>query len=475
MIMAINCTLHRSEPAHFQCHECGSAFCDRCVSIRETGGYSGREKSYFCPACNVPLEMLNLGDIIEPFHNRLSAFFLYPFQPTPLILTAVLALVGALLHTSLLVNLAVWVVMMKYAYAVLTTTGRGNLQAPPVSLELINDDVMQVFKQYVIIAIAVVGAGFVASHTGLIGFWVYTVVLFLAIPSIVMLLVSTNSIFHAINPYYFIGLITRIGPPYFLMYLFLFFLLAGPSALFAYLPITLFPEKVYVFLTLFLKQFYAIISYHLMGYVLLQYHKKIGYEVDYDYFMEHQGGKKKRTKRKQEDELTVALAVLLKLGKHEEAIERLAPVINEENPSLDLSEKFLQLLKMTDQKKRYHRYMQRHLELLMAANKKQKALVLFEEMVTREKQVPKAEPLLEIAGWYRERNDFKKAINAYTLLVKQYKKHPVLPKAYFRLAKLLNEQGNNSSKAKQILQAILKHFPDHEVVPQVKKYLVTVG
>ncbi len=151
--MPINCTFHRSNSAHFQCHECGSAFCENCVSVRETRGLSGNNTEYFCPGCNIPAEMLSLGNIIEPFWHRLSSIFFFPFQPTPLILTAILATFGALFPTSLLVNLFVWVVMMKYAYAVLIQTGQGSLKAPKVTFELINQDVLQVFKQFLLFAI----------------------------------------------------------------------------------------------------------------------------------------------------------------------------------------------------------------------------------------------------------------------------------------------------------------------------------
>lgn len=211
-----------------------------------------------------------------------------------------------------------------------------------------------------------------------------------------------------------------------------------------------------------------------MGYVLLQYHKEIGYHVDYEYFIENQGTKKKRSVQTPEEELLTALAILIRAGKYNEAIERLQPYINMEKVDLGLSEKFLQLLKLSDQKERYLRYLPRHLELLIEDNKKQKALVVYKDMLSEKAAVPMAENLFQIGSWLKERNEFKKAINVYVVFVKSYKNHPLQPSAYFELAKLLHERANNSTKAKQILKAIMKSYPGHTLAPEVKKYLATV-
>jgi hypothetical protein len=473
--MSINCTFHRSAVAHFQCHECGSTFCDECISVRDTEGYAGRNRDYFCPGCNLPAEMLSIGNIIEPFWGRLSAFFLYPLQLTPLFLTLFLAGFGALFPDNILVNLFVWVVMMKYAYATLIETGRGGLRAPPVTWDLINNDVLQVFKQYLIFALVGAATACIFQLTGIIGGSVFLILTVLAMPAIIMLLVATNSILHALNPVYFVGIIFRIGWPYFLQYLFLFFLLAGPAALFAYLPADILPYRLYIFLTLFLKQFYTLISYNLMGYVLLQYHKEIGYKVDYEYFMGQKEKKGKKKKQTPEDDLDKALVVLIKQGKYEEAIQRLIPFVQIDKPQLVYSEKFLQLLKMCGDQEQAIRYSLRHLDLLIAAGKKQKALDLFAEIRLDGTKVPAAESVIQVGAWYKERQEFKNGIATYIYFVKQFKDHLRQPEVYFELAKLLNERANNSTKARQILTAIVKKYPGHELLPQVREYLALVA
>jgi tetratricopeptide (TPR) repeat protein len=473
-IMAEICSFHRTVAAHFQCQECGTSFCDECVSVRETMEYSGKNRHYFCPACNLPLKMLSIGNMIEPFWQRLSAIFLYPLQPTPLLATLVLAGLGTLFPASFLVQIVVWVVMMKYAYAVLITTGRGGLRAPAVTWDLINQDVGQVFKQYVLFAILGICASMLFDNVGLVGGFAFIILIALAMPAIIMLLVATNSVLHALNPLLFIPVITRIGWPYLLMYLFLAFLLSGPAALFSYLPMDRLPQQISVFIYLFLQQSYTLICYHLMGYVLLQFHDVIGYPVDYDFFMGNRGVKRNKTLSPQE-ELRNGLAVLIKMGRYKEALERLLPHVREENADPDLSEKFLQLLRLAGEQKEASAYAKRHLDLLVQAKKKEKALALYAEIKNDEAALPSPESVFAVATWHQERNEYKKAMEAYAYFLKNYKNHALRPDAYFQLARLLHEQGRNTEKAREILHAIVKHYPNHNMTAEAREYLAFVA
>lgn len=471
--MSVNCTIHRSIAAHFQCDECGSSFCDDCVSLRETRGYSGIDRDYFCPACECPVRMVGLGNVMEPFWNKLTSIFLYPLQLTPLILTFVLSLLGALFPANIFISVAVWVIMMKYAYAALTDTAQGSLKAPKVSWELVNEDILQVFKQFIVFAILGVSGSFVFGISIIAGIG-FLAVIVACIPSIIMVLVSTNSIFQAINPFLFIPIIKRIGWPYLLMYLFLFFLLSAPAALFAFLPVGNINPQVLGFLWLFFTQLYTLIGYHLMGYVLLQYHEEIGYSVDYEFFMQHSGGKGKRRVKKPEEELKIGLAVLMKTGKYKEAIQRVRPYILEDNPSLEWSEKFYQLLQMAGEKEKAANYSIKHFEVLVDNNKKKKATDFFSAASTSPAGPPSAESVFKAASWFEELNQPQKALAAYGYFTKHYKKHDLAPSVYFQLAKILHEEAGNSEKAKQILNGIIRTFPKHELTPGAAKYLKAI-
>ncbi len=473
--MTDTCSFHPSEAASFQCQECGTTFCGDCVSVRETVEFSGKNRYYFCPACNIPVQMLGVANMVEPFWRRLPAFFLYPLQPTPLVLALALAVLGAAFPTTFLVRIFIWVVTVKYAFAALTATAQGGLRAPAVTWQLINDNIQQVFKQYLLFAILGMLIALVFSKAGVYGGFAFLVFVAVALPAIIMLQVATDSIIHALNPMLFVPVITRIGWPYLLMYLFLVFLLSGPAALFSFLPKDSLPQQLQIFLTLFCQQYYTLICYHMMGYVLLQFHDEIGYPVDYEFFMENRGVKKKIKRLSEVDELKNGLAVLVKMGKYDEALQRLAPHIKGPAPDLELSDRFLQLLKMTDKQQDAARYSLRHFDLLVEGKRKKKALDLFPEIKKANAGPPAPESVLTTASWYQDRSEFKNAMETYAYFLRQFKNHPLRPQTYYNLAKLLHERGNNSAKAKEILAAIVKHYPDHGLSAEIREYLVQIS
>ncbi len=101
----------------------------------------------------------------------------------------------------------------------------------------------------------------------------------------IIVLASSRSLFAALNPVVCTRIATRIGASYLLMCIFLLLLLFAPGFILK-LTSDAMPEKLLLFLSYAASLYYAIISYNLMGYVILQYHEEIGYEVDADQFTE---------------------------------------------------------------------------------------------------------------------------------------------------------------------------------------------
>jgi len=441
--------------------------------VRDTGGYYSDKRHYFCPVCNVEAKHMGVGNLLTPFWLRLPKFFLYPLQPVPLVLTLVLAFVGAIFNMSIIIQTAIWIVMMKYAYAVLINTGRGSLRAPAVTWEMINNDIGQVFKQFVIFFIIGVAATLMFSHTGAIGGFSFLAVAAVFIPAMIMVLVATNSVTHALNPMIFVPIVSRIGGRYFLMYLFLLFLYSAPSALFAYFPFKL-PFPVWKFIALFFNQYYSLVSYHLMGYVLLQYNEEIGYHVDYEHFMDN-SEKGPRKEVDDNEKLLNNLGVLVQKGRYDDALALIRSETGGKFENIELSDRYLQLLRLAGEKQEVFSHGRSHLDLLVQQNKKQKAVDLYEQLAAEGCPVKEPNTLFVLAGWLKARREYKRAFKCYADYVKNHKEHEYIPEAYFELAKLFHEQGKNSAKAQNILKKLIHSFPDHSLAPKAKAYLAAIS
>ena len=470
------CDSHPTRKAHWHCPKCNAQFCPECVVQRESESYGHRKTHHFCAKCNQEVDWVGVENLIEPFWNRMPRIFTYPLSIAPIILMAVLALAtmffsGPGLFSTLMKGV-MWLIVIKYSFESLKATAGGNLKAPPVNSQTISDDFGQVFKQFGIYIAILIAFFWVSAKLGaLLGILFLLAALFF-VPSMVILLVTTGSLINALNPVMFVGLTFRIGWAYLLMYFFLFLLGSAPAYLFQYL-IKYLPGELHLLLYGFAESFYTIVSYHLMGYVILQYHDRIGYQVDYEDFEDPNGEDYQPQEADPDEAVLREVAPLIQEGKLDEAISMIQKMtLHQGIKGINLSERYYTLLKMKKRKKDLLEHCVSHLEKLSENNQKNKALAVFGECRKIDPEfLPTADVLFKLAGWINETGKTQTAISTYNLLVKSYPQHPMVPKSYFRIAQLFHDSLMKTDKAKKILNALQMKYPEHEITPHVENFL----
>ena len=472
------CNSHPTRLAHWSCGDCGAYLCPECVSERD-GGTFGQKTLHFCPKCNLPAEWVGVANLIEPFWKRMPRIFAYPFSPAPLILMCVMAVASFLLSgPGLIITLiqgAFWLMVLKYSFESLKATASGNLKPPPFNSNTVSDDIHLVFKQFLLYIFIFIAFGFIIAKAGLFLGFAFLIITLFFVPSMIILLVTSSSLRHALNPVVFVGLTFRIGWAYLLMYFFLFLLGTAPAFLANYV-IKFFPDGMHVMLFNFAKSFYTIVSYHLMGYVILQYHDRIGYQVDYEDFQDPS------TKVNQTKEVDPDLAVLnvvnplIQDGKLDEAIAKIKEMTQDQGiKGINLSERYYNLLKMRKRTKELVEHGTNHLDLLVAENNKTKALKIFTECSKLKPEfLPSADALFKLGSWMNETGKHKEALVVYNRLVKSYPQNPIVPKTYFRVAQIFHDRLMNADKAKKMLGAIKQKYPEHDIIPHVENYLANI-
>ena len=474
--MKKNCDGHPTRKAHWYCPKCEALLCPQCAVKRDSESYGVKQTQHFCPKCNQPVDWVGVQNLIDPFWNRMPRIFAYPVSMHPMILIAVLAFVSMILSGpgifSLLLKGAMWLIVVKYSFESLKATAGGNLKPPPISSKTISEDFFQVFKQFGIYLAIFIAFGWISAKVGIFVGFVFLMTALFFVPSMIILLVTTGSLIHALNPVVFVGLTFRIGWAYFLMNFFLFLLGSAPAYLAQYFTNFL-PPGIQMALFGFAKSFYTIVSYHLMGYVILQYSEKIGYQVDYEDFKdptaEDYGSEETDT-----DAIVLSeVAPLIQDGKLDEAISVIEKS-NQQQPicGVDLSERYYNLLKMRKQKTKLLEHAVKHLDILADENQKNKALAVFSECrKLDDKFLPAADPLFKLAGWLNETGKTKAAVAVYNLVVKSYPENNLVPKAYFRVAQIFNDRLMSTEKAKKVLNVIKAKYPDHDIMPHVDNFL----
>ncbi len=471
------CIHHPTRPSHWHCHKCNSTFCQSCILKREKGGIHQGEKIYLCPKCILPADWIGAANVIEPFWTRLPKFFTYPFSPRPFILIMILSVLGLFFSGpglfKLLVRVVIWGLLLKYSYAALKATVKGDLVPPPLDARTLSDDFSQVFKQLGIFIAIGISFGFVTKTAGSIIGSVFLIGAVLLIPAMIIIFVTTESILNAINPMLFVRLAFRIGKGYLLMYLFLVFL-GGAPAFLAGFAVKILPPVLALFIFNLGKNYYTIISYHLMGYVVLQYHREIGYKIDFEdfkYAPEEDKGKEEEKSRK--SEIINRLNFLIKDGKHDEALN----LIRDEPEGaritdLTISDYYFKLLIMKNQINELIEHGKKYLTLLVQKDKKSRACEVYLQCLKKDLSfLPDELVLFKLGGWLNDAGKAKNAIGALNCLIKSYPDAPTVPNALFRAAQIYNDGIKDTVKARKILHFVIKKYPDHDFIPHIKHYL----
>lgn len=471
--METACEYHPTRPAEWNCPSCNDSFCGDCIDKRIVEQYGKKKAFQFCPKCNVELERLAFQNSVVSFWNRLPKFFVYPFHPRALIFMAAVSILAVLAAGQglfkLLLQFAVWGVVLKYSFAALKATANGNLTPPKVNLHTISDDFELVFKQ--ILMYGIIGFVFVmvVKVTGIFLGFLFLGLAILSIYAMIMVLVATNSLLHAINPMVFVPMAWRIGWAYLLMYLFLMLLGVAPAILGQYIIVFL-PDGLHGFLFMMAKCFYTIISYHLMGYVIFQYHEEIGYEVELS--DEEVLSEENPPENIIENALLNRIDVFIKEGKLDDAIALVKDQTGGAIEDVSLAERYFNLLRIRERTSEMLEHGKGYLELLAKEDQKDKLRDVYLKCLSKDAEFTTSpSAAFKIASSLNETGDGKGAIDVYKRFIKTNPQNPLIPKAYFLAANVINEKLKNPHKAVSILKGLMKKYPNHEIIPYAERYL----
>jgi tetratricopeptide (TPR) repeat protein len=471
--MGTSCHYHPTRPAQWVCPNCEVNYCADCIDTRLVSQYGKKNVFHFCPACNINADRIAFEDTVIPFWNRLPQFFAYPFHLRPLGLIILLN-IASLIFSKLWLfgfwgSLFVTVFLFKYAFASLRNTANGSSSPPKIDSNLVLEDFSIVIKQALILVVLAFAFVKITQMGGMIIGGVFLCFAILFIPAMVIVLVGTESLLQSINPVLFVGMAYRIGWSYLLMYFFLILLGGAPSVIGRYLASYL-PPTLYEFLTSVVESYYMIISYHLMGYVIYQYHEEIGYDVDFA--DEELPSKEEPTEKDEADRLLSQVDRLIKEGKLDDAILLIKSETQGVISDLDLAERYYNLLKVREEYPDMLKHGKVYLDLLAKGNHREKLNEVYSECVSQDERFsPSPTTLIKVAGSLNDFGKPEESIRAYNRFVKANPENPLVPKAYFLVSNIFNEKLNNPGKAARVLKGVIKKYPNHDIIPHVQRYL----
>ena len=458
----IFCKYHPDVPARWICRACQITFCSQCMQAEDGGAPQ-------CPVCHRAAESLGTGNVIEPFWQRLPAIFAWPLHLPPLLFMLGLTLLDLLLGSGLpglLGSLVLFVVFFKYAYAVLEQTAEGRLEPGPITWSLIAEELELPFKQLGVLILAAMvlwqlhdWGGAALAITG-------ELILALLLPASVMVLAVEHRFLAAINPIMLFGVMRRIGAPYLLLWLFLFLLQTGVSETQALL-VRYLPEAFTRPLSGLLGYYATLVMFHLMGYVIYQYHEELGYAVA-AVAEEHVGDDAAEA-------VPAALReveILFHEGRHDEARERLLALIADEPGNMLYRERLHRLLINLGDRDGLRRHSAEYVSRLLLHGKPSEALRVFTECyrLDREFKFGDAKQRHRMAELLANNGQARAALALLNNLHRDFPQYAGVPDAYRLVARLLSEKFNQDDRARQVLDFIESRYPDYPHLDEVRAY-----
>ncbi|WP_154715111.1 B-box zinc finger protein [Neptuniibacter caesariensis] len=423
------CKYHPTVAATFKCKHCDMTLCDQCVDHSEDG--------IRCFICGEELESLGAGHDITPFWRRLDKAFKYPMNRETMLLIVIASVVssfGALIGgiSGFVLGLIVTAATTKFSFMCLQHTADGKLECPEAKESLSGGlkIVLHFIAIFIFISLMIYGVsqslGETASVIAIL-FWT------ISLPAIFVSYARNESIIDAINPIEIIKLVSALGGSYFLLLLFLSIMAASVGTLNHIL------SDFYFFSTVLqsiVSYYYLVVIFHLMGYLIFQKQKKLGFVSRFD-------DDDALFSRPESQRESAKLNVLAKAGKFDELEATFRDLVKSNPDDLFLSQKMMDFFEAAKKYDRVDSYFPGYLDLIEKNNRAGQAVILYQKLTHKnpDYQLATAETRFRLAnlclaaskpalavklinGIHRDHPDFTDMVAAYETMLAALKEIP---------------------------------------------------
>ncbi len=405
-------------------------------------------------------------DRFPPLWQRFPAVFAYGLQPVPLGLALTLALADGLLGGfSWLVGLVTLMVLLKYGFAALLHTAEGELSPPKLERGVILDSYELPLLLFALILVVLLLGYEVGRKLGAgpaLAIWGFAL---LALPASIMTLAYTQSLWSALNPVLLLNLILRIGWPYAALYGLLFLLALGQTNLMGLVSEGLSAGLLRPAFTA-INAYFTIVSFHIMGYMLLQRHERVGTSPN----AVGQG-----------DTLAVneRLADFHRFvdgGKIDAAIAELEYLLQETPGDMELHRLMHGLLILHGRGRKLAQHARSYLPLLLRAGEEGKASELYFDCRRLGGEIRPADPKhrLGLAQALRHGGQSQAAVAVLKGFHQEHPDSEEIPRLYLLMARILCEDLGRDELALKTIAYLEQSYPEHPLRPEIDGYRETL-
>lgn len=361
---------------------------------------------------------MNTNATPEPFWNRLNQIALYPFRGAALvslITFSVASLLGLLPGlVGWILGAVVWLATWRYAFEILVRTAHGQMDAPEITTHTESGVVWRFLALYVLMLILILAAMLIGG----IGLGVIAILLLsLLLPGAIISLAIDGSLGRAMDPTTALEIMRRIGPPYFAAFGLLFVIQTSAATAGHWLQM-LMPVLLADLLLRAATLWGLFATFHLMGYLVFQYHEELGFEPG-----EIHG---KPTLRTRDTDLMEEAQALVADGQTDAAIARLQDEMRDRAVPLDAHELYRKLLRSRNDKGALLQHAGLYLNLLILEKQDRRALAVMRECLDAERTFTAQQPEdgHRLALRARDTGQAQLAIDIWLAMLKRWPREP---------------------------------------------------
>lgn len=398
---------------------------------------------------------------IEPLWSRLREIAVYPLRGDALMTIGVLALCHLVRYLPFgwVLDLFVWIALYKYACECLRATANGRLD-PPVLSTTVEDSVGwdMIKLQFVIVVLAMLGFAFLPLAAAI----VLALVLAFAQPAASMSLAMDGSLGHALNPGTWFALMGRLGGAYFAVVLLSFVFVISAGNLSALLEVVM-PGFIATILNDFVSHYVVIASFHLMGYLIWQYHDELGYEPSIQAPLER--------RLDADAQLIADTQNLVRDGHADAAREQLRDHLRSRGGTPEVHAQYRKLLALGDHREESLRHGREWIDILLAQDDERRALEVTRECIALDPAFrPPADAIHALADRAGKSGHSQLAVNLLANFHRAHPKHKDLPANYLLAARLLADRLGRDTEARKLTGYLLQAFPQHPLHEEIASY-----
>jgi hypothetical protein len=287
----------------------------------------------------------------------------------------------------------------------------------------------------------------------------------IALPAAVMTLAMTESLLAALNPVTWVQIMKTTGLAYVLTSVFVLFMLISQSWLEGIvLPLVGHSVLLLTLVSWAITAYFMAASFHLMGYLLYQFHDELGIESDVA---------ATRSQRDSGNPLVAEASGLVRDGQPDEAARLLREEIERRGAEPEVHDFYRRLLSSRGDHTALAAHGRTYIPVLLHAHENvDRAVEVAAECLAADSGFRPKEPgdVLPIARRAFERNQHRLVLDLSSGFGKRHPRHPDLPELYFLAAQSLVEQSGKTDRATRTVRQLIERFPDHPLVDDMKRF-----